>query len=473
VNRALLALLVAVSAGGCVARTPFRYVTAQNTCFEPATDPVPGGPLRRSPPFPSLDCRSRFYKTAFVEFKEDGTPFDPDEARKAVALIANEKRRLANGKVITLVYVHGWKNNAGPAAPGGKAQDVERFALALAELGNRARQASPQNPVPVVGVYVAWRGKSLRGPGWFTWLSYWSRRNTGNRIGGAALAALLNDVITTTVATGDDPSRVLLVGHSFGARVLEHAIENGVQLYDPAPRSAATPVRPRVDLVLYVNAATDARLSLGRVLALQTHPIVVRHPDYDPAKCPASDARDAICREYPLLVAITSRGDSATKYVQPIANSINLDKGGATMPPLPSGSFADPIPSAGRLNRSAPGHLRFMQSHDVAEAACTREPADPVTCDPGDARCVFAFRTRGASDACFQVSRRPDAATAAGAIAVAPFNRTPFWIMDVDKRVIADHGDIWNLSTLNMLGELMAPRGFFDADKARMQIQAR
>ena len=45
--------------------------------------------------------------------------------------------------------------------------------------------------------------------------------------------------------------------------------------------------------------------------------------------------------------------------------------------------------------------------------------------------------------------------------------------MDVDKRVIADHGDIWNLSTLNMLGELMAPRGFFDPGMPRMLIQSR
>ena len=348
--RAPLALLVAaMAASACVTREPFRYVTAQPQCFAPASDPAPGGALRRSPPFPSLECRSTQYKTAFVEFQESGAPFDPDEARKALALIANEKRRLGNGKVITLVYVHGWKNNANQAAPGGKAQDVERFTRALAELGYRARQAGQQNPVPTVGVYVAWRGKSLRGPGWFTWLSYWGRRNTGNRTGGEALTALLNDVITTTVASRDDPSRVVLVGHSFGARVLEHAIENGVQLYDPEVRASATPVRPRVDLVLYVNAANDARLSLARVQTLQQNPIVVRHPDYNPADCQKSTAHDPKCREYPLLVAITSRGDLATKFLQPIANRINLDGNSAVMPSLPSGSFADEVPSAGRI----------------------------------------------------------------------------------------------------------------------------
>ena len=34
--------------------------------------------------------------------------------------------------------------------------------------------------------------------------------------------------------------------------------------------------------------------------------------------------------------------------------------------------------------------------------------------------------------------------------------------MDVDPSVIKDHGDIWNLSFVEMLAQLMAPRGFFE-----------
>ena len=287
-----------------------------------------------------------------------------------------------------------------------------------------------------------------------------------NRMG-SPLTQLLNDVIQKSVVSETDPSRVLLVGHSFGARVLEHAIENGVELYDPARRAAPVPVRPRVDLVLYVNAANDSRLSLARILDLQKNPIVVRHPNYDPAKCATPAAQDPICREYPLIVAITSRGDLATKYLQPIANRLNLDGNSAPMPQLPSGTFSDPVPSAGRIRRSAPAHVPFMQSHGVAEAPCTGKPGEPVACNPDDPRCAFAFRTRGECEACFRVVRRADPA------APQPFNQTPFWIMDVDKRVIADHGDIWNLSTLNMLGALMAPRGFFDPATPRMLIQAR
>ena len=153
--------------------------------------------------------------------------------------------------------MHGWKNNGEQAAPGAKPKDVERFGTALSELGYRAREADRDNPVPVVGVYIGWRGKSLRGPSFFTFLWYWSRRNAANRVGeGRTLTDVLNHVIERTNA-GSDRSRVVLVGHSFGARVLEHAIEQGVRLYDEETVQRQRTVRPRVDLVLYVNSAND------------------------------------------------------------------------------------------------------------------------------------------------------------------------------------------------------------------------
>ena len=53
-----------------------------------------------------------------------------------------------------------------------------------------------------------------------------------------------------------------------------------------------------------------------------------------------------------------------------------------------------------------------------------------------------------------------------------PFNTTPFWIMSVEPTVIKDHGDIWNVSFVEMLGQLMAPRGFFEPTSPRMQLRA-
>src|SRR4029450_9306447 len=124
------------------------------------------------------------YKMAFIEFDEDGRMFDPRQETAARKLLEVEKARATNGKIITVVYVHGWKNNAAEALPGGKLKDVEKFQSALLELGSRAPkapEAAKTDPVPVVGIYVGWRGKTLMGPSWFTFVSLWGRRNTANR----------------------------------------------------------------------------------------------------------------------------------------------------------------------------------------------------------------------------------------------------------------------------------------------------
>src|SRR5439155_9865017 len=163
----------------------FRYVRLQPSCFggRTATDPVPGvdGETRD---WPSLDCRHRDYAVSFVEFDKHGKAVDPKQADKAVALIEREKRVAPAGKIVTLVYVHGWKNNTDQALPGRKPKDVERFESALSELAYRSSLAHTpgQNQVPVVGVYIGWPGKSLMGPDWFTFLSFWGRRNTANRV---------------------------------------------------------------------------------------------------------------------------------------------------------------------------------------------------------------------------------------------------------------------------------------------------
>jgi hypothetical protein len=474
-KRGLLMIVLCVAvATGCVNSKRFRYVHNQPTCFRPpanATDPVPGNPSEQRLQFPSVDCATTFYKTGFVEFYEDGGYVDPVQRDKVLALIDAEKARAPGGKVITLVYVHGWKNNGNVSSV--KPKDVERFTSALVELGTRARLANPDNPVPVIGVYIGWRGKSLRGPGWFTFLSYWGRRNTANSVGdGGPLTKVLNDVIEKTNGTAaNDASRVMLVGHSFGARVLEHAVESGVTLYDEANVRGDTVVRPRVDLVLYVNSANDARLSMTRVQRLREKPIVVRHPDYDPAKCAAiprpPSLEDQICKEYPLLVTIMSKGDLATKYLQPVATSIFPDRGSAQDPPQPpQGQFADRTPSPVIYRRASAGHMPFMHSHVVTEIICPRDPRDGVACNPEDPACAFAFRTRGDCDACFKASLR-------GPVdGKSPFNQTAFWIMNIDTRISKDHGDIWNQSFLDMVGALMAPRGFFEPGSPRMQIRA-
>jgi hypothetical protein len=538
-SAAVFLVVAALLAAGCVQQRRFRFVPAKTNCFSLAnteSEESVAPPDQR----PSLDCRRAQYKMAFIEFDEQGRLFERAQAEAALKLLEFEKARAKNGKVITVVYVHGWKNNAAEATPGGKQKDVEKFQSALLELGYRAEQsarASKTPAVPMVGIYIGWRGKTLMGPGWFTFASLWSRRNTANNIGdGPDLAVVLNNIIDVT-NKGNENSRVLLIGHSFGARVLEHAIESQrVKLYDEVTDDRV--VRPRVDLALYVNSANDSRLSMGRVQQLQKAGLRVRHPDFDPAVCNATpdpqkpidpEVRAARCRDYPLIVAIMSKGDKATKYLLPVANTINGDRLSPALadalPALPAtDSFADQLPSAGKVRKVSAGHFGFLQSHVAREVRCPaaalprqqertstaeaalneavrraiaealgkkeeeaarkkREAADaerrrvdeearleralhPV-CSAKDESCRFVFRTLGDKPACYQVDKRQ------AVDKKPPFNETPYWIMNVEPSVIKDHGDIWNVSFVEMLGQLMAPRGFFDTSSARVQLLAK
>jgi hypothetical protein len=470
-------LLVTV---GCVRTPRFRYVQKQPECFPKLPeDPLPGVPGEKRL-WPSLDCRNTLYTVGFIEFDDHGRPIDPLQETKALALIDEARKKAPGGKIIAVVYVHGWKNNASEAEPGGKPKDVEKFRSALAELGLRSQVAKgPGDPIPVIGIYMAWRGKSVMGPTWFTFISLWGRRNAANRVGeGDAFASSLTNVIKKVneplggVETG---SRIALVGHSFGARVLEHAIETkSIQLFNPIEgANAATPI---VDLALYVNSANDARLSMTRLLQLREKPIVVRHPDYTPEECATGDPNRPRCRDYPLLVAITSRGDTATKYLLPAANTLNLDKS-VKSPASPTGTFLDRTPSSGAYRKHAAAHMKFLQSHVARDVSCESTPRE--ACPAGDSQCRFVFRTQNDQPACFQIDQRAPGAgpaptgPAAGVTpAPLPFNTTAFWIMDVDPSVIKDHGDIWNVSFIEMLGQLMAPRGFFEPRVGRVQLRA-
>lgn len=466
--------------GGCVRGQRYRQIWNQPGCFDGQTDPVrPQG--ANLPPAASLDCRSSLYKVGFIEFDDQGRPLDPLQEKKVLDLIRFEKQRAApgGGKIITLIYVHGWKNNAAQAAAGSPAKDVERFRRALSELGARASKTTNGSAsVPVVGVYIGWRGKSLSGPSWFTFLSYWGRRNAANRVGDTNLPSVLNNIIDAT-NQASSTSRVLLLGHSFGARALEHAIETrAVPLLSGGPGAFT----PRVDLTLYVNSANDARLSLKRIQDLKTQPVVVRHPDFDAAICNQfslrpeneKDKLHAICSPYPLLVAVTSRGDNVTKFLLPPASFIPpRDHLAPTSLPSPldpqtsSSLYLGPIPPAAIYQRSAAGHLRFLHSHDVTEVKCPAS-GTPPRCPAGDLTCAFAFETYGESATCYEASVRQPLVSGKPPL---PYNNTAFWVMAVDPPVIQDHGDIWNLSFINMLGQVMSPRGFFEPGAKRVQIR--
>jgi hypothetical protein len=395
---------MAGSLTACVRQKQYRYVN------------VPGR-------LPAIeDHTDKGYKIAFIEFKDNGDPHDPQQTNEAVKLI-NAERRINDTQFVSssvvLIYVHGWKNNADQAVPP-KFKDVEKFEAGLAEVAALLPPLPDGRPTPLVGVFIGWHGKSLELPDTLNWVSFWPRGIAAGRVGGDALTKSLNRVVEAGKAgasqAGVNP-KVLIVGHSFGSRVLEqaekrHSIQKGEckQLHE-----LGKPIRPPVDLILFVNAATGSKVT--RDIIGECKPkdgsdlnhVFPRHPDYSKEQCANDEGPQAsspLCRPYPLFVSISSRSDYATKILLPLA--------------------------AFRLSAA---HTDWLNTHRVVELKPDQEiPADNIFTfrsqhHDGDHRYAVMPREKGRVD--------------------------PFWIMTVDKNVVSSHGDIWNPDFRNMLIRLM------------------
>jgi hypothetical protein len=160
----------------------------------------------------SGDVAHKGYTLAFVEFDDFGEFFHPCQLVEMQEAIRSAKEK--QGKVAVLVFVHGWKNNASD-----RSGNVWGFRNQLREYA-RNTSALPPN-VPLIGIYIGWRGAVVRTLKDF---SYWDRRDTATHIAGAHMSETLMSIIHETKGQNGDQSTLIMVGHSFGGLLLEHAI---------------------------------------------------------------------------------------------------------------------------------------------------------------------------------------------------------------------------------------------------------
>jgi hypothetical protein len=209
-------------------------------------------------------------KLGFVEFDDMGELWEPCpslnagtecELSRVLALVRNEKQGACGTgncwrDVVVVVFVHGWKNDASPYNESHK--NLYAFKKVLGQLARQERMtanSTGRSPHAYIGIYVAWRGQVLAGD---LFATFWNRRDAAGRIAGPAFSEAIYRVISTSKQ--DSPAtKVIVVGHSFGARILENSIsEVFISLVLPNPASGSTgignPISP-ADLIVYVNSA--------------------------------------------------------------------------------------------------------------------------------------------------------------------------------------------------------------------------
>lgn len=399
----------------------------KNTIYRPGPAAVELSPVVTDPPSPA------HFKLGMIEFDDMGESWEKCtdleepancQLTRVLDLIRKEKQR--SGDVVVVLFVHGWKNNASPENE--KNGNLFAFKNLMEKLADgealrvqRIAQDSGQKAPPArsyIGIYMAWRGQSI--PGVLSDISFWNRRDAAQRVGSSDFAEAVYRIMGAT-KENSPKSRVVVVGHSFGARALEDALTNTfVSLLVPQPDGKGQVKPPDItspaDLILYVNSANDSFRTKQMIeLMKRTDFKIVRGDQLSNG---------------PLFLSITSTGDSATGTAFPLGQDLSaLSKsfrhnyGEADFPLKP--------PPQKTFFTHTPGHIPFLLSHQV----------HAVTGDCPSSVELFRFRTKGVCYEMTPVARR--------------WNDSPFWDVTVPPSIIRNHSDIFNASFSTMIIDLI------------------
>jgi hypothetical protein len=248
------------------------------------------------------------FDLAVIEMDDQGWLWNPRQLRLA---IETAEAAAGSSGALIVVFFHGWKNNADVCN-----LNLACFRQALAELASWAQHTRPPGEPArrVIGIYPAWRGLSITFPKNF---SFWGRKETAHRVGRAAAADVVAefDALQQRLPAGNR-TRLVFIGHSFGAAVLYEASASVIRhslvtATSTAAPSGCRPDRPEVrtirsvgDLMVLVNPAFEA--SLYHDIDVRTHWF------------------DRYSRlQTPVLMTVSSKGDLATRTFFPIGRWVS------------------------------------------------------------------------------------------------------------------------------------------------------
>jgi pimeloyl-ACP methyl ester carboxylesterase len=346
------------------------------------------------------------YELAFVEFGEQGSYLDTSQIEAAVTLVRSTRRPL----VVT--YVHGWHNDSG-------SKDVERFSNFLEQVATAPSIHGQQ--YNVIGVYLGWRGDLTKVP-LLSELTFFSRKSAAERL--ANNFDCFDAISSIAEAAHGHHSRsaqyTILIGHSFGGLVVERAVAHALdeKMHGRNAKGAEMPA----DLTLVWNPASDSILSRQIMAALD--------------QWQTANTR-------PLFVSVTSTADWATGTMFPLATTL-----ASTAKAFPE--VADPGTNKPESERnyltSTPGHKPELINRELEPSSFSLRSTNGLNALQlnlshnltGD---VVALPANGGGVQLWQISHGsgPD---------------VPYWNIQVDKRIITSHGDVWNEKTEALLAGL-------------------
>jgi pimeloyl-ACP methyl ester carboxylesterase len=361
----------------------------------------------------------------YIEFDARGSMYrdrvgTPTQLNAAVDLIKAVKQSSSGSpqRIAVYVFVHGWKNNASEDA--GNVWGFRRFLSDVAA----------QSDIPIIGVYMGWPGASLKND---QFLSFWNREPIADNVGQSSdFRNALRSVLQAAKGDSyDSPERsiAVVIGHSFGGIVLEHAATDLLEEQIAKPgnvtdETGRAHVQPPADLFVLVNEAGASAIALPFLLQLKEGAA-----EYE---C-SVQGEDRDC---PLLLSMTSVGDVATKFAYPGGEflSFNRSKTASITPPDDFGQSST-LP----YNLLTAANMVALQSHQIIRLTgsirCDKTGQIPIRLSASETYCMEPSTSNSSR------------------------NHTPYWIMQLPQVFVPDHSTVFRDSFLNLLADMLVYEG--------------
>lgn len=204
--------------------------------------------------FTKQKTKNSKYHLGFIEFDDQG--FIQGRAKKDT--VVNQVRdrvdsaNKAEKPVLLLTFIHGWHHHA-QGDP--EDRDIYKFRK---ELLVKAANFYPDHEV--IGIYLGWRGRVVRGP--LDVVTFWNRKRTAHEVGQNGMTAVLLELEDAVKGypVREERNKIITIGHSFGGAALFSALKNVLadRFVQSRPFGSENEVDGYGDLVLLMNPAFES-----------------------------------------------------------------------------------------------------------------------------------------------------------------------------------------------------------------------
>ncbi|MCM0083844.1 hypothetical protein L4X63_19850 [Geomonas sp. Red32] len=448
--RCFLSLLILVTVSGCTFDRPRRPYSGD--ALKPSIESCTSRCTKGEDPPCVITCRGESpaenrtfenyssnrailakgnYLVGYVEFDDQGWFHDKRQRNAIFDAIADDRERYRretgrDRQYLIAVFAHGWKHNAD-----GDDDNVKEFNKLLERLDVQEQllaQHEKRDARKVAGIYLAWRGLSLKIPG-LNNITFWNRKNAGERVGDRSakqllieinnLRANLNGWQESGKLASNRQTQLFLIGHSFGGLLMYHAVHSGL-----------------IDRGLYLERRDDGTYHFDTAKSFGDFILLVNPAFEGAAYEPLFEAGKSRCfppNERPIMVVVTSKSDWATGVAFPLGRLYTLTQ-------------TAPHPGERAAIMGTVGHLDRYKTHDI-----TYDPSH----QPSPLERTSGLSITSVSQALENLRELAKAPEAPGklqrwydGVRLDPTpvytGHLPYLVMSADRSLIKDHDDIWN-----------------------------